>query len=165
MQHISDVYFWLSARLAIGFIFLWAFFDKLFGLGFATKSAQSWLNGGSPTTGFLKFGVTGPLAGFFNSLSGSVLVDWLFMLGLLGVGLGLVLGVAVRLASFFGSVMLFLMWLALLWPKNNPFLDDHLVYLIVLVGLYTSTVRSEDVFGLGKWWKSLPLVSKFPFLQ
>ena len=40
-------------RLAMGFIFLWAFFDKVFGLGFATTSEQAWINGGSPTSVFL----------------------------------------------------------------------------------------------------------------
>src|SRR3712207_7355187 len=40
-------------RLALGWIFLWAFVDKLFGLGFATKAENAWIDGGSPTQGFL----------------------------------------------------------------------------------------------------------------
>ena len=32
-------------RLALGVEFLWAFFDKLFGLGYSTPSARAWLNG------------------------------------------------------------------------------------------------------------------------
>ena len=44
-------------RLALGVEFLWAFVDKLFGLGYSTPSARAWLNGGSPTKGFLKGGV------------------------------------------------------------------------------------------------------------
>ena len=32
-------------RISIGLIFLWAFFDKLFGLGFATSFDKSWLAG------------------------------------------------------------------------------------------------------------------------
>ena len=36
-------------RLALGVEFLWAFFDKLFGLGYSTPSARAWLEGGSPT--------------------------------------------------------------------------------------------------------------------
>lgn len=40
-------------RLSIGFVFLWAFLDKLFGLGYATPGARAWINGGSPTKGFL----------------------------------------------------------------------------------------------------------------
>src|SRR6266511_711287 len=40
-------------RVAVGFVFLWAFLDKTFGLGYATPSAKAWINGGSPTKGFL----------------------------------------------------------------------------------------------------------------
>jgi thiosulfate dehydrogenase [quinone] large subunit len=37
-------------RLALGWIFLWAVIDKLFGLGFATPAKNAWIDGGSPTT-------------------------------------------------------------------------------------------------------------------
>ena len=47
------------ARIVIGFTFLWAFVDKLFGLGFATPSARAWINGGTPAQGFIK-GIDGP---------------------------------------------------------------------------------------------------------
>lgn len=40
-------------RLVLGFEFLWAFLDKTFGLGYTTPAAKSWLNGGSPTKGYL----------------------------------------------------------------------------------------------------------------
>jgi len=40
-----------AMRILLGIIFLWAFVDKLFGLGFATSSAKSWLGGASPTSG------------------------------------------------------------------------------------------------------------------
>src|SRR5689334_12004100 len=42
-----------SLRLLTGFVFLWAFLDKTFGLGYATASGKGWLDGGSPTKGFL----------------------------------------------------------------------------------------------------------------
>ncbi|MER7365496.1 hypothetical protein ABT353_22580, partial [Nonomuraea wenchangensis] len=46
-------YVWAAARISIGWVFLWAFLDKTFGWGFATPAAKAWINGGSPTTGFL----------------------------------------------------------------------------------------------------------------
>src|ERR1700686_4019971 len=52
----------VGLRLAIGFEFLWAFFDKTFGLGFATPVARAGLNGGSRREGFLS-GRHGPLRG------------------------------------------------------------------------------------------------------
>ena len=39
------------ARVVIGFTFLWAFVDKLFGFGFATPSSRAWINGGTPARG------------------------------------------------------------------------------------------------------------------
>ena len=78
---------WLAvARIGVGFIFLWAFLDKTFGLGYSTASAKAWIVGGSPTSGFLGHVSAGPLRTFFNALAGSGLVDALFMLGMLAVG-------------------------------------------------------------------------------
>ncbi|MDH6132276.1 hypothetical protein P3T37_001661 [Kitasatospora sp. MAA4] len=37
------------ARAGLGFVFLWAFFDKAFEWGYATPSSGAWVNGGSPT--------------------------------------------------------------------------------------------------------------------
>jgi uncharacterized membrane protein YphA (DoxX/SURF4 family) len=85
-------------RIALGFVFLWAFLDKTFGFDHATSGAKAWIRGGSPTTGFLK-GVDGPFAGVFNWMAGSVVADWLFMIGLLGIGVALVLGIGMRLAA------------------------------------------------------------------
>lgn len=121
-------------RLAMGFIFLWAFLDKTFGLGFATTPEKSWLSGGSPTTGFLTFGAKGPLADVFHGLAGIAIVDWLFMIGLLFVGLSLIFNRFVKWGAIVGSIMLFLMYLALLLPENNPIIDDHIIYILV-VGL------------------------------
>lgn len=126
----------LGLRFAMAFIFLWAFFDKLLGLGFATTSAQAWINGGSPTSGFLALAVKGPFASFFHMLSGIVVVDWLFMLGLLFVGLSLALNKYVQWGSIAGIAMLALMYLALLFPPNNPIIDDHIIYILVLSLIY-----------------------------
>ena len=117
----------------MGGIFLWAFLDKTFGLGMATPASNAWIKGGSPTTGFLTNATQGPLAGFFQGLAGMPVIDWLFMIGLLVVGVTLIINKWVRLGSLIGVVMLVLMYLALLWPANNPFIDDHLIYALVLV--------------------------------
>ena len=65
----------ITLRILMGFIFLWAFLDKTFGLGVATPADKAWIAGGSPTTGFLSNAVQGPFATFFNSLAG-VPADW-----------------------------------------------------------------------------------------
>ena len=51
---------WALGRIGLGWTFLWAFLDKVFGLGFSTPSDRSWLSGGSPTEGFLANSAAGP---------------------------------------------------------------------------------------------------------
>jgi thiosulfate dehydrogenase [quinone] large subunit len=92
-------------RIVLGFIFLWTFLDKTFGLGFSTTPDKSLLSGSSPTAGFLKFGSEGPLATIFQGMAGSAIVDWLFMLGMLGVGLALILGIGMKIATYSGALM------------------------------------------------------------
>nr|WP_228011500.1 hypothetical protein [Nonomuraea phyllanthi] len=152
-------YVWAVARISIGWIFLWAFLDKTFGWGFATPAAKAWINGGSPTTGFLKGTGEHALGGFFSTLAGQPWVDWLFMAGLLGVGLALVLGAGTRIAAGAGSAMLLLMWAAELPLATNPFMDEHLIYAIVLIGL--ALAGAGSTLGLG----GVPLVRRTPWLR
>lgn len=108
-------------RLATGFIFLWAFLDKTFGLHYSTgapvaegEPSKSWLEGGTPAQGFMKFGASGPFKDFFANLA-SPLADWLFMLSMLGVGAAVMLGVGLRVSAAVGSFVMAMMWLAE-WP-------------------------------------------------
>ncbi|MGA8209549.1 MAG: hypothetical protein WB441_05990 [Nocardioidaceae bacterium] len=151
-----------ALRLSIGWVFAWAFLDKTFGLGHATAGADAWVRGGSPTAGFLSAAPTGPFEGVFHGLAGQPWADWLFMTGLLGIGAALLAGVAMRLAAAAGALMLFLMWLAVLPPANNPVMDDHLVYAMVLVVL--AALGAGHALGLGRAWESLPVVSRHRWL-
>ncbi len=120
-------------RIVMALIFLWAFFDKLLGLGFATTPEKSWLQGGSPTTGFLTNGTHGPFASLFQSLAGIAVVDWLFMLGLLFIGLTFLVNRYIKGGAIAGIAMMLLMYLAALPPENHPFIDDHIVYALVFM--------------------------------
>lgn len=157
----DERYIWAVLRIGMGWIFLWSFLDKLFGLGLATAAEDAWLAGGSPTFGYLKFATAGPFAPLFQSLAGSPIVDWLFMVGLLAIGLSLILGMGVKIGGYAGALLVFLMWLSHLPPQNNPFLDDHIIYVIILIGL--ATVKAGQWFGLGKWWSER--VKNYPFLE
>ncbi|MEV0383793.1 hypothetical protein [Nonomuraea sp. NPDC050643] len=157
-RHAAD-HVWAIARISIGWIFLWAFLDKTFGWGLATPAERAWAAGGSPTTGFLKGTGENALGGLFSSLAGQAWVDWLFMAGLLGIGLALVLGIGLRVAAVTGTLMLLLMWLAELPLANNPFMDEHLVYAIVLIGL--ALTDAGATWGLGR----LPLVQRTAWLR
>lgn len=151
-------------RLTTGFIFLWAFLDKTFGLGYTTASEKAWIRGGKPSQGFLSnLDPARPLTGFFGGIA-STATDVLFMLGMLGVGLAVMLGIGTRVAAVSGTIIMALMWLAEFPPVKgadagaNPLIDYHVVYAlsIILVAL----VYGGDTWGLGKWWKSLPVVQK-----
>jgi thiosulfate dehydrogenase [quinone] large subunit len=149
-------------RLALGWVFLWAFLDKTFGLGFATPADAAWLEGGSPTTGYLS-SIDGTFADLFNGMAGHAWADWLFMLGLLGIGVALVLGIFMNLAAISATVMLVFMWMAALPLETNPFLDDHLVYAAVAVLL--ALLGAGRWLGLGAVWERLPAVRKSPLLK
>ncbi len=149
-------------RIALGSIFLWAFFDKLLGLSYSTLPAKSWLMGNSPTLGFLKSS-NGTFAPLFNSISGQMWVDVLFMTGLLGIGLALVLGIGMRIAVYSGSLLLFLMYLASFPVETNPILDNHIIYILVLLLLYSA--KAGNYLGFGKSWEKSKIVKKYPILK
>jgi thiosulfate dehydrogenase [quinone] large subunit len=162
-------------RLAFGFTFLWAFFDKLLALGFATGVAEdgsvdrfgdaAWINGGSPTEGFLTFGVPedNPFKDFFTSMAGQAWADWLFMIGLLGIGLALMLGIGMRIAGVAGAVLYLLMYAAVLPLENNPVVDDHLIGAIAVIVL--ALTLAGDTWGAGRAWARTTLVRRFPALR
>jgi len=152
-----------AARISLGWIFLWAFVDKLFGFGFATEAGNAWMNGVSPTAGFLKFGTKGAFAEIFQGLAGVAIVDWLFMAGLLLIGLSLILGVGLRIAAYSGTALMLLLWLAVFPLANNPIIDEHVIYAFLLWLLTLN--NAGDYFGLGKLWSKTKLVKTYPILK
>jgi thiosulfate dehydrogenase [quinone] large subunit len=150
-----------ALRLATGFIFLWAFLDKTFGLGFSTPAERAWVNGGTPSQGFLNSdAVSGPLKSFFSGIA-SPTSDVLFMLGMLAIGLAVMLGIGLRVSAVAGSVIMIFMYLAE-WPfaanlaSTNPLVDYHIVYAISLIVI--AALSGGDTWGFGRVWKSLPIV-------
>jgi thiosulfate dehydrogenase (quinone) large subunit len=164
-----------ALRIGFGLTFLWAFLDKLLALGYHTGYNQdgvldrfgpaAWINGGSPTEGFLAFGVNpdSPFAGFFNNLAGYAIIDWLFMLGLLSIGITLTLGIGIRFAGVAGVALYLMMYAAVMVPENNPVFDDHLLGAITLVVL--TLTLAGDTWGLGKTWARTHLVRRYGFLR
>lgn len=150
-------------RISIGVVFLWPFFDKLLGLGFSTLPERAWIAGGSPTSGYLMNGTEGPLANAFQSLAGNPVVDYLFMFGLLGVGLAFVLGIALRFASVAGAAMMILLYLSAAPPENNPLIDDHIIYALVLLVL--AGLNAGEEIGFSKKWSKSKIVKILPFLK
>ncbi|MFB7330937.1 hypothetical protein ACFC00_04755 [Streptomyces adustus] len=172
--HTAQAYTFATLRLLTGFVFLWAFLDKTFGLGYATPSGKGWIDGGSPTKGFLGSVAAGPMRSTFHSWAGAPWADWLFMLGLLGIGLALTVGLALRIAAVAGTAMMALMWIAE-WPparhladgsasmSANPFADYHLIYAVALIAL--AAAAAGDTLGAGRFWSGLPLVRDHRWLR
>lgn len=156
-------YVFAGIRLALGWTFFWAFLDKTFGLGYATPAERAWIEGGSPTQGFLGNATAGPFEGFYHQIAGAAWADWLFMIGLAGIGLALLLGIGTRVAAVTGALLYVLMWTAVLPPANNPFLDEHLVNAALLVGL--ALIGAGNTLGFGRAWARLPIVRRWTWLK
>ncbi|OIJ94538.1 DoxX family membrane protein [Streptomyces colonosanans] len=174
VTHTAGVHALAALRIVTGFIFLWAFLDKTFGLGYSTASGKGWIDGGSPTRGFLSSLAVGPMASTFHSWAGAWWADWLFMLGLLGVGVAVMAGVALRPAAAAGTAMLALMWIAA-WPparhqtdgsptmSTNPIVNYHVIYAAALIAM--AAAGAGATWGLGRLWARLPFVRDHVWLR
>jgi thiosulfate dehydrogenase [quinone] large subunit len=161
-------------RIVTGLVFLWAFLDKAFGLGYGTVPERAWINGGSPTTGFLGHVAVGPLQTTFHSWAGAAWADWLFMLGLLAIGVALVLGIALGVTAVATALMMLMMWTAE-WPlaqhtsagaasgSTNPLIDYHVIY--ALIAIAVAYAAAGDTWGLGRTWARLPIVRDNQWLR
>ena len=154
-------------RIATGFIFLWAFLDKTIGLGYSTARAQAWINGGTPSQGFLKSpAVVGPFKSFFATIA-SPTTDVLFMLGMLTVGVAVVLGIGLRISAVAGTIILIFMYLAE-WTfgpnaaSTNPVVDYHIIFALSLI--VVAVLSAGDAWGLGRSWKRLNIVQNHRWL-
>ena len=154
-------YLWVAIRLCMAWTFLWPFFDKLIGLNHQTTTTQAWINGGNPTKGFLS-GSVGFLSGFYTGIAGAGIVNWLFMIGLLAIGIALAFGIAMRFAAVAGSVLLTAMWSASLPPSDDLILDNHIIYALLLIGLVV--VGAGKTFGFGSKWEAIGFVKQHRWL-
>jgi thiosulfate dehydrogenase [quinone] large subunit len=54
------------------------------------------------------------------------------------------------------------------WPlganasSTNPLVDYHIIYALVLITV--AALAAGETWGLGRTWKSLPIVQRFPWL-
>ena len=160
-----------ALRIVLGFVFLWAFLDRTLGLGYSTAPEDAWIRGGSPVLSFVSSSLEDgkPFTGIFRAIANPG-AGVLFMLGLLGIGLALVLGIATRLAAACGVALMALLWLATFPPVTvdaasaapNPLVDAHVVYALALV--VVAATRAGDAWGLGRRWRRLGIVRANPWL-
>jgi len=174
-----------ALRIAMGWTFLWAFLDKAFGLGFSTGrnvetgaivfgGPDAWVSGGSPTAGVVGFALKGPFKGVIQTITGyemaaagphvAAWVDVLYMVTLAAIGVALILGVATKLAAIGGIAWMGTFYLATaIWPEHNPFLDEHIVEILVLAAVLLAD--AGRYYGLGKAWQRLGFVKDRRYLH
>jgi thiosulfate dehydrogenase [quinone] large subunit len=175
-------------RLFMGWTFLWAFLDKAFALGFSTGRVlndagetvridffgdTAWINGASPTAGAIGFALKGPFvdpiqsfAGYQMTEAGPAVAGWFdafYMVSLLLIGLGLMTGVMTRIAAFGGIAWMAAFYLGTaIWPEHNLFLDDHVVYSVILVGIVLA--NAGLYWGFGRMWQRVGFVKDRKYL-
>ena len=172
-EEVKGMWAWTALRILLGWSFLWAFLDKMFGLGFATCRMDdgtidflcdsAMINGGSPTYGFLNFATQGShTGGLFEWMAPSAadsinFADVGFMLALLFGGVALMLGIGVRLAAIGGAILMFFMFLAAdVWPPNNPINSSHVIEMVAFLGI--------AYVGAGRFSLQSRFAEKFPSL-
>lgn len=142
-------------RVALGVLLLYAGLTKL-------------LNPAWSAAGYL--GSAETFAGFYAWLASPgmlPLVNFLNMWGLTLIGIALILGIFVRLASALGALMMFLYYLPILqFPhvgEHSYLVDEHIVYALAL--LLLGALRAGRVAGLEQWCAKLPVCSRYPRLR
>ncbi len=140
----------LGLRLTMGWIFVWAGFDKLI-RGFSAE-------------GFLVNATKGPLAGTFQNITGNATaltaVEQLVIWGEILIGVALIFGVLTRFAAFWGAAMMLLFYAAQLPPEHNPFMEYYLIYVLVLGAL--GALGAGRIMGLDAIIGRHPLLRRIP---
>lgn len=145
--------FTLLLRLSMGWIFIWSGFDKLI-TNFSTG-------------GFLVNATSGPLKDLFVNMGESQtalnIVDPLVVWGQILIGFSLILGIFTRFGLFMAGTQVLLFYIAQLWPANNPFMDQHIVYMGVFALL--GALGAGRILGLDALIEKIEPLKKIPQLQ
>lgn len=104
--------------------------------------------------------VQGPFANSFKKLAINKAVDCFNKWGLFLIGLALVLGVFVGLASFLGMVLMILYWFSK-WPWQEGIIDERIVNVAVLIFLIM--VQAGLFIGFDYLLLQIPVISEIFF--
>ena len=157
----KGMYALAAVRILIGWIILWGFVDKLFGLGFQTPADSGIIDGESPSS-FLPYVTGGAFKGLFDSIAGNFFADVLLMAALLILGVCCMLGIASKLTTVFTVAFMVAMYLLHVPPLDNPLVDYHLILAAAVPAIYW--LGGFGILSLEEKWKETPLVKRFPIL-
>lgn len=144
----------LLLRVSLGWLFLYSGITKILN---PEWSSLKYLEGAKMFTGFFAW-MTQP-----SVLS---VIDLMNEWGQLLLGISLILGIAVRLSTTLGAILMALYYMALPFPYPNPqsfIIDQHIIYALVMI--YLGAIHAGRVYGLETWCSNLPICSKFPRLR
>ncbi len=144
-------------RILIGWIFIWRFMDKMWDLDFNPEAHRSWFGS---IRELLLTAQEGPFSEMFHSMAAT---EWWYLLLLLFVGAGLILGIFTRISGILGAVLMLLLFIHNYPPADNPLVSHHLVY--ALLFLFFAFSSAGQWMGLNKWWSETRIVSSLPFLK
>ncbi len=116
-------------RVGMGVLFFWAGYTKLIDPAW---SAAGYISGAKTFVGFYSWLLSPGVLPTINFLN-----EW----GLTLIGAALLLGIFVRLASFFGIVIMVLYYLPI-YPPAHGLVDEHIIYIAAFLVLMA--------FGAGK---------------
>ena len=149
-------------RIMIGWLFIWGFLDKFFGLGFETSPGQGVIDGGSPSS-FVIYVAGGIFKDLFNSLAGNASIDFLMMAGLLILGITITFGIATKLTTIFSILFFIVMFCLVIPPKDNPVLDYHIILAVGMLVIYW--MGGYTKLSLTDRIRELSIVKRFPILE
>ncbi len=145
----------LLLRLSLGALFFYAGITKVLD---PSWSAAFYLKGAKTFPAFYAFFLQPSILPTINFIN-----EW----GLTLIGVALILGIFVRVASI-GGIMLMLLYyfptLDGLYPNTHSLIvDEHIIYICAFFVL--ASFRAGRVFGLEKWCSNLPICARFPRLR
>jgi len=142
-------------RIAMGWLFFYAGFTKILD---PQWSAKGYLIGAKTFPAFYQWLTQPEILPIINFAN-----KW----GLLLVGIALILGLGVRIASGAGMLLMILYYLPVLtFPtigKNSYIVDEHIIYALVLWVL--AWAHASNVWSLYQWCAKLPLCTRWPMLH
>lgn len=130
-------------RISLGWLFFYAGITKVLD---PSWSASGFLNNAATFPEFYKWLGSPSILPAVNFLN-----EW----GLTFLGISLVLGVGVRLSGFLGAILMALYYFpGLKFPflEHGFLVDDHIIYIFVL--LFLATSRAGKCYSLENWFSS-----------
>jgi len=141
-------------RFSLGWLFVYSGITKILN---PEWSSIKYLQGAKMFTGLFAWMTQPNILPIINAVN-----EW----GQLLLGISLILGIAVRLSTTLGAILMALYYVALPFPYPNPqsfIVDQHIIYALIMI--YLGASNSGKAYGLVGWCSKLPICSKFPRLR